>query len=175
MSDGSEAGLAGRRFAKTGVELIGAAFGGETAQVRSLLSGPDMQHFINYRTEKGGTALFYAAQQGHVPVTEQLIAARCGIDVPDASGASPLSIAAHQAALRNSASRWATASCSSQTSPHSRPQAAMQRLHALSRPQLPPPGRWLALLARVSMWFKSMGRECIVEVRMHTGSVAVVS
>ena len=76
---------------------------------------------------------------------------------------------------RSSVSPWATASCSSQTSPHSRPQAAMQRLHALSRPQLPPPGRWLALLARVSMWFKSMDRECIVEVRMHTVSVAVVS
>ena len=83
-----------------GMNLVQAAHDGDTVAVRTLLSSAGAQSFINYMEETSGafmwaTPLSCAARNGHAAVTEQLIAARCNVDLEDKAGARPLSIAAH--------------------------------------------------------------------------------
>ena len=64
-----------------GQQLCKAAHGGDAAKVSTLLSTQGAQSFINYQGARGATPLFLAAGKGHAAVTEQLIAARCNVDV----------------------------------------------------------------------------------------------
>ncbi len=75
-------------------KLARAARHGDTANVRTLLSTPAAQFFINYQDEFGGVCLHIAAFNGHSSVTEQLIAARCNVDLQTKKGDTPLHIAA---------------------------------------------------------------------------------
>jgi ankyrin repeat protein len=63
--------------------LIFHARDGDTVTVRELLSTTDAQSFINYQDASGVTPLSCSAHNGHAAVTEQLIDARCNIDLPD--------------------------------------------------------------------------------------------
>ena len=70
------------------MNLVLAAHDGDTVAVRALLSSAGAQSFINYKEEtSGATPLYCAARKGHAAVTEQLIAARCNVDIEDQAGA----------------------------------------------------------------------------------------
>jgi ankyrin repeat protein len=73
-----------------------AAREGDTATARTLLSTRGAQSLINYKDASGATPLFFAAENGHDSVTEQLIAARCGVDLQKNTGSTPLYIAAEK-------------------------------------------------------------------------------
>ena len=75
-------------------QLLDAARDGDAAKVSSLLSTQGAQSLINYQDAQGATPLFIAAQKGHASVTEQLIAARCNVDIQDEMRYTPLHIAA---------------------------------------------------------------------------------
>ena len=64
-----------------GQQLCEAALIGDAAKVGTLLSTPGAQSFINYQDVHGVTPLFVAAANGHETVTEQLIEARCNVDL----------------------------------------------------------------------------------------------
>jgi ankyrin repeat protein len=65
----------------TGQQLWEAARDGDAAKVSTLLSTQGAQSFINYQDAQGFTPLFVAALKGHAAVTEQLIAARCNVNL----------------------------------------------------------------------------------------------
>jgi hypothetical protein len=67
--------------AMTGQQLLEAARDGHAAKVGTLLSTQAAQSFINYQGALGATPLSAAAQNGHESVTEQLIEARCNVDL----------------------------------------------------------------------------------------------
>jgi len=101
--DGSEAGRelpvpqerkSGVWAALAGLQLCEAAREGDAAKVRTLLSTQDAQSFINYQNVRGNTPLHAAAGSGHEAATEQLIAARCNVDLQAESGNTPLHFAA---------------------------------------------------------------------------------
>jgi len=70
--------------------IIQAAARGDTVTARTLLSTAGALSLINTQDESGRTPLFWAAHNGHASVTDQLIEARCDIDVQDKDGATPL-------------------------------------------------------------------------------------
>ncbi len=78
----------------TGQQLWNAAGDGDAAKVSVLLSTQGAQSFINYQDVLGCTPLRVAAKEGHAAVTEQLIAARCSVDLQDELGGTPLHAAA---------------------------------------------------------------------------------
>ena len=80
----------------TGKKLFDASSRGDKVTVRTLLSTPRAQSFINYQNEVGCTPLYIAALKGHAPVTEQLIEARCNVDLQQKNGCTALFVAAHQ-------------------------------------------------------------------------------
>ena len=65
----------------TGKQLWDAARDGDSAKVSTLLSTQGAQSYINYQDAKGASALHIAAEKGHASVTEQLIAARCDVNL----------------------------------------------------------------------------------------------
>ena len=65
----------------TGRQLYNAAKDGQIATVRTLLSTPGAQSFINWQDSVGFTPLFIAAHSGHTGVAELLIAAQCNVDL----------------------------------------------------------------------------------------------
>ena len=65
----------------TGKQLWNAARDGDAAKVRTLLSTAGAQTSINYQDACGSTPLYRAAHKGHASVTEQLIEARCNVDL----------------------------------------------------------------------------------------------
>ena len=70
----------------TGQQLWKAARAGDAAKVSTLLSAQGAQSFINYQNAHGLTPLQSAAFNGHEAVTEQLIAARCSVDILNQNG-----------------------------------------------------------------------------------------
>jgi ankyrin repeat protein len=78
----------------TGQQLWNAAGDGDAAKVSALLSTQGAQSFINYQDAHGATPLHIATQEGHAVVTEQLIAARCNVDLQAADLSTPLHLAA---------------------------------------------------------------------------------
>ena len=75
--------------------IFAAARDGDTVTVGKILSTAGAQSLINYQEEtSGATALHCAAQNGHEFVTEQLIEARCNMDLQQKDGSTPLHIAA---------------------------------------------------------------------------------
>ena len=81
----------------TGQQLCEAALIGDVAKVGTLLSTQGAQSFINYQDAHGCTPLYIAAKNGHESVTEQLIAARCNVNLHGQLGmvGTPLHIATH--------------------------------------------------------------------------------
>ncbi len=80
-----------------------AALDGDAETVSKMLSTAGAQSLINYQhahgntpllTALGATLLLAAAANGHVAVTEQLLEARCNVDLQMQDGATPLFIAA---------------------------------------------------------------------------------
>jgi ankyrin repeat protein len=80
-----------------------AALDGDAETVSKMLSTAGAQSFINYQhalgdtpllTALGATPLLAAAANGHVAVTEQLLEARCNVDLQMQHGVSPLHCAA---------------------------------------------------------------------------------
>ena len=80
-----------------------AALDGDAETVSKMLSTAGAQFLINYQhalgdtpllTALGATPLLAAAANGHVAVTEQLLEARCNVDLQMQDGASALFIAA---------------------------------------------------------------------------------
>ena len=65
----------------TGQQLWAAARHGHAAKVRTLLSTQGAQSFINYQDPNGTTPLHLAADRGHEAVAQELIAARCSVDL----------------------------------------------------------------------------------------------
>ncbi len=80
--------------AMTGQQLRQAAHDGDAAKVSTLLSTQGAQSFINYQDALGATPLHFAAQNGHQAVTNQLLAARCNVDLQAKNGCTPLHAAA---------------------------------------------------------------------------------
>jgi ankyrin repeat protein len=67
--------------------IFAAARDGDTVTVGKILSTAGAQSLINYQEEtSGATALHCAAQNGHESVTEQLIEARCNMDLQQKDG-----------------------------------------------------------------------------------------
>ncbi len=58
---------------------------GDEVEVGSLLSTQGAHSWINYQDANGSTSLHVASGEGHEVVTEQLLAARCNVDVQDHS------------------------------------------------------------------------------------------
>jgi ankyrin repeat protein len=80
-----------------------AALDGDAETVSKMLSTAGAQSLINYQhalgdtpllTALGATPLLAAAANGHVAVTEQLLEARCNVDLQMQGGVSPLHCAA---------------------------------------------------------------------------------
>jgi ankyrin repeat protein len=101
--NGSEAGRelpvpqerkSGSGKAMTGQQLGEAARDGDAAKVSTLLSTQGAQSFINYQDALGRTPLHIAAANGHASVTQQLIAARCIVDLEAEEGFTALHCAA---------------------------------------------------------------------------------
>jgi ankyrin repeat protein/ubiquitin len=101
--DGSKAGrelpapqerTSGSGEAMTGEQLCKAAHDGDAAKVSTLLSAQGAQSFINYQNAHGLTPLQSAAFNGHEAVTEQLLAARCSVDILNQNGSTALHAAA---------------------------------------------------------------------------------
>jgi ankyrin repeat protein len=67
---------------------------GDTVTVRKMLSTADTQSWIDYQSDLGYTPLYIAALLNQPSITEQLIVARCNIDLHREDGATPLIIAA---------------------------------------------------------------------------------
>jgi hypothetical protein len=69
-----------------------AARDGDTVTVRRMLSTVGAQFLINdqYQDAHGVTPIFIAANNGHALVTEQLIEARCNVDLQIKDGRSPI-------------------------------------------------------------------------------------
>ena len=67
---------------------------GDTVTVRKMLSTAGAQSWIDYQSDLGYTPLYIAALLNHASITEQLIVARCNIDLHREDGATPLIIAA---------------------------------------------------------------------------------
>jgi ankyrin repeat protein len=80
----------------TGQKLFEAARDGDAAQVSTLLSKQGAQTFINYQDVIGNTPLHFATANGHLSVTNQLIAARCNVDHQTEIGNTPLHFATAQ-------------------------------------------------------------------------------
>ena len=80
---------------KRSFELLHAAVKDDAERVRTLLSEPGEQSFINYTEDENGyTPLFLAAVLQNDSVTEQLIVARCNLDLRANDGRTPLFAAA---------------------------------------------------------------------------------
>ena len=62
--------------------------------VRTLLSAPGSQSFINYQDAQGHTPLHYSTNFGHEAVSKRLIAACCNVDLQTKLGDTPLHLAA---------------------------------------------------------------------------------
>jgi cytohesin len=77
-----------------GILLFNAARYGDTATVTTLLSSAGVQSLINTQDKDGYTPLYAAAANGHAPVTEQLIEARCDVELQETFGNTQLIIAA---------------------------------------------------------------------------------
>ena len=77
-----------------GIQLFHAARDGDTATVTTLLSSAGVHSLINTQDKDGYTPLYAAAANGHAPVTEQLIEARCDVELQETFGNTPLIIAA---------------------------------------------------------------------------------
>ena len=54
---------------------------GDASKVQTFLSVSNVQTFINYQDTDGHTPLFKAAKKGHAAVVDQLIAARCNLNL----------------------------------------------------------------------------------------------
>ena len=117
-----------------------AALDGDAETVSKMLSTAGAQSLINYQhalgdtpllTALGATPLLAAAANGHVAVTEQLLEARCNVDLQMQDGASALYIAAKMGMClsRNSSLlRAVTSMCRKSLLPHrysSRPKMDM--------------------------------------------------
>ena len=76
----------------TGQQLWEAARDGDAAKVSTLLSTQGA--LINHQDAHGSTPLNEAAFRGDSAVTEQLIAARCNVDLEATDGWTPLHTAA---------------------------------------------------------------------------------
>ena len=70
----------------TGQQLYEAALIGDAAKVGTLLSTQGAQSFINYQDARGCTPLYVAAGYGYASVTEQLLAARCNVNLQTEDG-----------------------------------------------------------------------------------------
>ena len=82
---GPQAAKARGRFAMMGKQLFNAASDRNTTMVQTLLSTiastQGGQSSINYQNENGYSPLHKTADKGHTLVTQQLIAARCNVDL----------------------------------------------------------------------------------------------
>jgi ankyrin repeat protein len=67
---------------------------GDTVTVRNMLSTAGAQSWIDWQSDLGYTPLYIAALLNQPSITEQLIVARCHIDLHREDGATPLIIAA---------------------------------------------------------------------------------
>jgi ankyrin repeat protein len=63
-----------------GHQLYDAALDDKTRNVRTLLSKPNAQSFINWQDQTGATPIFAAAEEEHPEVVKEMIAARCDIN-----------------------------------------------------------------------------------------------
>ena len=86
----------GGSSAVMGAQLLAAARDGDTTAVRTLLSMPGAQSFVDYQDEHGATPLHLASYNGHASVTEQLLAARCNVDLQMKDGRNALILAQSQ-------------------------------------------------------------------------------
>jgi ankyrin repeat protein len=77
--------------------LHAAARHGDTVTVRTLLSTAGALSLINTQDASGATPLHIAIRNGHAPITEQLIAARCNVDLQDEDGQTALYLAKYNA------------------------------------------------------------------------------
>jgi len=74
-----------------GVELIAAAFRGDSNQVKTVLAkGAE----VNFQGTDGVTALYIAAQNGHMEVVEALLAHQAKVNLQGNNGATALMVAA---------------------------------------------------------------------------------
>ena len=62
---------------------------GDTVTVRKMLSTADAQSWIDYQSDLGYTPLYIAALLNQPSITEQLIVARCNIDLHREDRATP--------------------------------------------------------------------------------------
>ena len=65
---------------------------GDTVTVRKMLSTAGAQSWIDYQSDLGYTPLYIPALLNQPSITEQLIVARCNIDLHREDGATPLII-----------------------------------------------------------------------------------
>jgi ankyrin repeat protein len=65
----------------TGQQLCEAARDGDAAKVSTLMSTQGAQSFINYQDADGVAPLYATAYLGHAAVTEQLLKARCNVNL----------------------------------------------------------------------------------------------
>ena len=73
--------------------ILPAARDGNAETVSKMLSTAGAQSWIDYQSDLGYTPLYIAALLNHASITEQLIVARCNIDLHREDGATPLIIA----------------------------------------------------------------------------------
>jgi hypothetical protein len=101
---------------KTLLLLLQASSSGNVSMIQSLLSVTGAQSYIKYTDGLGRTSLFKTVSNGHIPIVDhlmearciinladreghaaivsQLITARCNVDIPKTDGTTPLFIAA---------------------------------------------------------------------------------
>jgi hypothetical protein len=78
-----------------GHQLYDAALDDKTKKVKTLLTKPNTQSFINWQDQTGATPIYAAAEEGHTGVVKELIAARCDINRSRKDGTSPIYAAAY--------------------------------------------------------------------------------
>jgi hypothetical protein len=78
-----------------GHQLYDAARDDKTRNVRTLLSKPNAQSFINWQDQTGATPIYAAAEEGHMEVVKELIGARCDINRCRKDGTTPIYTAAY--------------------------------------------------------------------------------
>ena len=76
--------------------FLDAASQGDDATVRTMLSAPGVQSFINYQDGRGFTPLHVAAFEGHASITKRLLEAGSDSELLDMDGRNSLQVAQQQ-------------------------------------------------------------------------------